>query len=70
MKRTGTVVGLVTFGVFMTEAIMHYNMGYRATKDVGEPKFKFPPTDDFIKLAAIVGVASVLNALIINSITK
>ena len=61
-----TKITLITFGVFMTEAIIHYNFGvHRHTED---KKFKLPPNTDLIKIGGIVAVFSVLNGLIIKAI--
>ena len=69
MDKTNTTVMLVTFGLFMSEALLHYNLG--AHKDPSETKkFVLPPANDFVKLAVIVGVFSVLNGVIISQITK
>ena len=62
-------VPLVTFGVFMTEAIIHYNMGAHKNEDAPNG-FVFPPKQDFLKLALVVGFFSVANGIIINQITK
>ena len=51
-NRVEPKVALITFGVFMTEAILHYNMGENSDKE--NKKFKFPPTKDFIKLGVVV----------------
>ena len=47
MSDTSTV-GIVTFGVFMTEALIHYNTG---VADVtGQPfKFRIPPANQLLK---------------------
>ena len=57
---------IVTFGVFMTEAIIHYNFG--AHKHTTDKKFKLPPTKDLAKIAGIVAVFSLLNGYIISKI--
>jgi len=59
---------LTTFGLFMIEAIMHYNMG---KEDCTKPETKkgfLPPTKSLIKLGLIVGVFSVVNGLLIKKI--
>jgi hypothetical protein len=65
MKKS-TIVGLVTFGVFMTEAIIQYNIGKNGDKK--DKKFILPPSKDLLKLAITVGVFSYLNGVIIGSI--
>ena len=72
--KTKQTVALVTFGLFMTEAIIHYNMGVKDVEEELQPrkkfKFEIPPTNEFIKLALIVGVFSVANGYIIDAIQK
>lgn len=72
--KTKTTITLVTFGLFMTEAIIHYNMGIRDVEEKLEPRkifrFKVPPTPELLELALIVGVFSVANAWIIDSLQK
>lgn len=65
MKKR-TIVGLVTFGVFMTEAVIQYNIGKNG--DQKEKKFGFPPTKDLLKLALTVGIFSYLNGVIIGAV--
>ncbi len=65
MKKS-TIVGLVTFGVFMTEAIIQYNIGKNGEKK--DKKFLFPPSKDLLKLAVTVGIFSYLNGVIIGTI--
>ena len=61
-----TKIALITFSVFMTEAIVHYNIGsHRHTKD---KKFKLPPTNDLIKLGGVVGLFSLINGVVIKTI--
>jgi hypothetical protein len=69
-NKTKVIAATITFGVFMTEAILHYNMGLKAGNENQDVKFKFPPTKDFLKLAAIVGVFSVANGFLIGHATK
>ena len=72
--KTKRTVALVTFGLFMTEAIIHYNMGVKDVEEQLTPQKKFryeiPPTAELIKLALIVGVFSVANAYIIEALQK
>ena len=72
-KNLGVIVGGTTFGLFMIEAIMHYNMGKKYTKDNNGKETKvleLPEKNELIKLALIVGVFSVLNGVIINYVKK
>ena len=52
-------VGLITFGVFTTEALIHYNLGAR--KDSSIKGFVLPPKNDFIKLAGVVAIFSFIS---------
>ena len=63
--KDATMIALVTFGVFMTEALVHYNTGISAAN--GTPwKFNIPSGNEIIKLGMIVGVATVATTLIIG----
>ena len=62
----------ITFGVFMAEALIHYNMG-RAKEDrkMGkEPHFELPPPKELAKIAAVTGVFSVASGVLIESLNK
>lgn len=67
MKKQ-TKIALITFGVFMTEAIIHYNFG--SHKHTEKNEFKLPPTKDLIKIAGVVGAFSILNGIIIKKFTN
>ena len=64
----GTIVGLVTFSVFMVEAIIHYNLGVNGHAKT--KKFVIPPKDDLIKSAIVTGIFSALNGIIVNKFIK
>jgi hypothetical protein len=70
--KTKTTITLVTFGLFMAEAIIHYNMGVKDVEKELLPnekfKYRIPPTSELLELALIVGVFSVANAIIIEKI--
>jgi ABC-type antimicrobial peptide transport system permease subunit len=67
----GQQVGLITFGVFMAEAMLHYNYGVKRNKpEEQKAKFVLPPTTDLIKITATVALFSVLNGVIINKLSK
>jgi hypothetical protein len=67
-KNIGTTTAVVTFALFMTEAIMHYNMG----KEEIDPEDKgfLPPPKTFIKLGLIVAAFSVINGVVIKDLTS
>ena len=67
--KDSTTIGLVTFGVFMTEALIHYNTG---VADVtGQPfKFRIPPGEQLIKLGLIVGAATTVSTSLIAYLRK
>tara|TARA_R110001592_G_scaffold20489_16_gene83117 strand:- start:178 stop:393 length:216 start_codon:yes stop_codon:yes gene_type:complete len=67
-KNLGIIVGATTFGLFMIEAILHYNMGVK--KDNPNEKFTFPDNKELGKLALVVGIFSVMNGVIINEVKK
>jgi len=57
---------LTTFGLFMAEAIIHYNLGRKDCDE--EKKGVIPPTKSLIRLAVVVGAFSFLNGQIIKTI--
>ncbi len=61
-------IALVTFGVFMTEAILHYNIGLNSSRK--EKTVEFPPTKDLLQIGLVVGAFSILNGLIIKKYVK
>jgi hypothetical protein len=58
----------ITFGVFMTEALIHYNMGM--AKAEGEFRLRLPPPKELAKIAAVTGTFSVLSGVLINAATR
>jgi hypothetical protein len=58
----------ITFGVFMTEAIIHYNMG--VSKADGKFRFRLPPPDELAKIAAVTGVFSLVSGALIRGIEQ
>lgn len=67
MSERNTIIG-VTFGLFMIEAIMHYNQGKSDTEKQEQQKGFLPPPKSLLKLALIVGAFSVLNGVIIKKL--
>ncbi len=67
-KNLAYIVGGTTFALFMTEAVIHYNMG--VSKKEPEHKFSLPDSRDLTRLAIVVGFFSVLNGIIINEVKK
>lgn len=63
------VISVVTFSVFMTEAIIHYNFGVHKAATT-EKKFVLPPANDMVKLAVTVAAFSILNGIVIAKLTK
>ncbi len=56
----------ITFGVFMTEALIHYNMGM--AKAEGGFKLRLPPAKELAKIAAVTGTFSIVSGVLINSL--
>ena len=56
----------ITFGVFMAEALIHYNMGM--AKAEGGFKLRLPPAKELAKIAAVTGTFSVVSGVLINSL--
>ena len=60
------IVTGVTFGVFMAEAIIHYNMG-KANKDESF-SLSLPPAKELAKIAAVTGTFSVISSVLISAL--
>ena len=56
----------ITFGVFMAEALIHYNMGQ--AKAQGGFKFRMPPPNELAKIAAVTGAFSLLSGTLIGAL--
>lgn len=52
----------ITFGVFMAEALIHYNMG--VAKAEGEFKLRLPPPEELAKIAAVTGAFSIASGVL------
>ncbi len=64
----GLIVTGITFGVFMTEALIHYNMG--AAKSKGDFRLRLPPPKELAKIAAVTGAFSVVSGMLIKRLPK
>ena len=62
------LVTLVTFGTFMAEAIIHYNMG--KAKEGERISLKLPPPKELVKIALITGAFSLLSGSIVGAIER
>lgn len=62
------IVTGITFGVFMTEALVHYNMGI--AKAEGEFKLRLPPPEELAKIAAVTGAFSLVSGALIRTIEQ
>lgn len=75
MKQT-VLASVVTFGVFFTEALIHYNYGILETKhgkfswDTFFETFTFPKGKSLLKMASLVGVAALVSGKIISHLDK
>ncbi len=58
----------VTFGVFMAEAIIHYNMGQ--SKANGGFRLALPPPKELAKIALVTGAFSLTSGLLIGALEK
>lgn len=58
----------ITFVVFMTEGLIHYNMGM--AKAEGGFKLRLPPPKELAKIAAVTAAFSITSGLLINSLQK
>ena len=66
------LVSGVTFAIFFTEAIIHYNYGILESKNLpfSLSNFTFPKGKSLLKMSAIVVSASFLSGYVINSIEQ
>ncbi len=66
------LVSGVTFAIFFTEAIIHYNYGILESKNLpfSLSNFTFPKGKSLLKMSAIVVSASFLSGYVINSIAQ
>jgi hypothetical protein len=62
------IVTGITFGVFMTEALIHYNLG--TAKAEGAFRLRMPPPKELAKIAAVTGAFSILSGVLIRSLPK
>jgi len=62
------IVTGITFGVFMTEALIHYNMG--VAKVEGGFKLRMPPPKELAKIAAVTGAFSIVSSLLIKALPQ
>ena len=60
------VVSGVTFVVFMTEGLIHYNMGM--AKSEGSFKLRLPPPKELAKIAAVTAAFSLASGLLIKAL--
>ena len=67
MQKRDKIILASTFAIFMTEAVIHYNIGKNEDKDF---KFKMPPKNSLLKMAMIVGAFSLLNSIVIKQLSK
>lgn len=58
----------ITFGVFMTEALIHYNMGM--AKAEGCFRLRMPPAQELAKIAVVTGAFSVLSGSLISALER
>ena len=58
----------ITFGVFMTEAIIHYNMGM--SKADGKFRLRLPPPQELAKIAAVTAAFSVASGVLVRGVEQ
>ena len=63
-KQRGALASTITFGFFMGEAIIHYNMGQKANNP--DHSFELPPLPELGKMALVVGGFSILSGAVIG----
>ena len=62
------VITGITFGVFMTEALIHYNMGM--AREQGEFKLRLPPPGELAKIAAVTGTFSLISTALLTALER
>ncbi len=72
MKKQFLIVSGVTFGVFFTEALVHYNYGILESKNLPFKwsNFTIPTGKSLLKLVSIVLVASTVSGVLIEKVEK
>lgn len=65
----GLLVTGVTFGMFMAEALIHYNMGMSEANN-GDFRMRLPPPKELAKIAAVTGAFSILSGTLVNQLEK
>ena len=72
MKKEFLIISGVTFAVFFTEALIHYNYGILESKNMPFKweNFTFPTRKSLVKMATIVLVASTLSGYIIDKVEQ
>ena len=58
----------VTFGVFMTEAIIHYNLG--KTRPGESFRLSLPPPRELAKIAVVTGAFSIASGALIGALER
>jgi hypothetical protein len=58
----------ITFGVFMTEALIHYNMGM--AKAEGSFRLRLPPPQELAKIALVTGAFSLLSGSLVGALQR
>lgn len=64
MKIDSKKVMAITFGVFMVEAMIHYNIGKNSKSK--EKKYVIPPPKDLLKAAVVVSVFSFITSELVS----
>ncbi len=62
------VVSGVTFVVFMTEGLIHYNMGM--AKSEGSFRLRLPPPKELAKIAAVTAAFSIASGILIKALPE
>lgn len=64
----GLIVTGVTFGIFMAEALIHYNMGM--SKAEGNFRLRMPPPKELAKIAVVTGAFSIVSGALVSHVEK
>lgn len=58
----------ITFGVFMAEAIIHYNLG--KAREGEDFRLSMPPPRELAKIAAVTGAFSLASGILIGALER
>lgn len=61
-------IALVTFSLFLTESLIHYNISKKESGENKDKFFVFPPLKTALKMAITTGIITLISSLIIGEV--